>query len=159
MTQATRKLRVVHTTRYSYDRPVERSLHKLHLCPIYDWDQQVLTHTLTIAPGLATGPSPAADPIVETNDIEDVFGNWVTTFELTAPYTDLSITADSIVELYDVNPFAFAREDPAHLPRRLDALGADDARALPAPRRARRHRAARALRPCDVVRPEERPGY
>ncbi|WP_437965441.1 transglutaminase family protein [Sorangium sp. So ce260] len=96
MTQATRKLRVVHTTRYTYDRPVERSVHKLHLCPMYDWHQRVLSHTLTI------------DPQAPTVALEDVFGNWVTRFEITAPYTALTISADSVVELLDADPFAFA---------------------------------------------------
>ena len=60
-----RKLRVTHTTRYTYDRPIQRSIHKLRLCPINDWDQRVLSHTLTIHPDV---------PVVE---YEDVFGNWV----------------------------------------------------------------------------------
>jgi transglutaminase-like putative cysteine protease len=109
MSQAIRKLRVVHTTTYTYDRPVERSVHKLHLCPIHDWDQEVLSHELTITPTLAT-PPPAGDVAVPTNEIEDVFGNWVTTFELTTPYTALTLVADSLVELHDVDPFAFAKQ-------------------------------------------------
>lgn len=102
MTQTTRKLRVVHTTRYTYDRPVERSVHKLHLCPMYDWDQRVLSHTLTI------------DPQAPTVEIEDVFGNWVTRFEITTPYTALTISADSVVELFDVDPFAFVKRKIRH---------------------------------------------
>jgi transglutaminase-like putative cysteine protease len=94
----TRKLRVVHTTRYAYDKPVERSVHKLRLCPTNDWDQRVLSNTLTLSPKA---------PTVE---FEDVFGNWVTQFELTTPYTELTISSDSIVELLDVDPFAFANK-------------------------------------------------
>jgi transglutaminase-like putative cysteine protease len=90
-----RKLHILHTTRYTYDRPVERSVHKLHLCPIYDWDQRVLSHKLTLAPEA---------PTVE---FEDVFGNWVTRFEIATPYTELTIMADSVVELLDVDPFGF----------------------------------------------------
>jgi transglutaminase-like putative cysteine protease len=98
MTQIIRKLRVVHTTRYTYDVPVARSVHRLHLCPINDWDQKVLAHSLTLTPDM------------ETNEYEDVFGNWVTTFEINTPYTELVISADSLLELYDADPFAFAKK-------------------------------------------------
>src|SRR5262249_41659204 len=37
-------------------------------------------------------------------------GNWVTTFEIGAPYTELTLTADSIVKMLDVDPFAFAKK-------------------------------------------------
>ncbi|KYF90079.1 hypothetical protein BE17_48030 [Sorangium cellulosum] len=93
-----RKLRVVHTTTYTYDRPVERSVHKLHLCPMVDWDQRVLSHTLAI------------DPEVPTVEFEDGFGNRATRFEVAAPYTALRISADSTVELLDADPFAFAKK-------------------------------------------------
>ncbi len=73
MTRTTRKLRVVHTTKYTYDRPVERSVHKLHLCPMYDWGQRVLSHALTI------------DTQAPSVELEDISGNWVTCFEITAP--------------------------------------------------------------------------
>lgn len=98
MSHTIRKLRVLHTTKYTYDKPVQRSVHKLHLCPINDWDQRVLAHTLTIKPE------------VSTLEFEDVFGNWATTFELNDPYTELSLIADSIVELHDTDPFAFAKK-------------------------------------------------
>ncbi|XYH95182.1 transglutaminase family protein [Sorangium sp. So ce1128] len=93
-----RKLRVAHTTTYTYNRPVERSVHKLHLCPMNDRDQRVLSHTLTI------------DPEVPTAEFEDVFGNRATRFEVTTPYTALRISADSTVELLDPDPFAFAKK-------------------------------------------------
>jgi transglutaminase-like putative cysteine protease len=95
---STRKLRVTHTTRYTYDHPIQRSFHKLRLCPINDWDQRVLAHTLTIKPHA---------PTVE---YEDVFGNWLTQVEITEPYTELTLSADSIVELSDSDPFAFAKK-------------------------------------------------
>ncbi|KYF50428.1 hypothetical protein BE08_07885 [Sorangium cellulosum] len=96
MPVTTRKLRVVHTTRYTYDRPVERSAHELHLRPMGDGDQRVLSHTLTL------------DPAVPTAELEDAFGNRITRFEITSPYTALTISADSTVELLDADPFAFA---------------------------------------------------
>ncbi|WP_437645078.1 transglutaminase N-terminal domain-containing protein [Sorangium sp. So ce362] len=73
MTRTTRKLRVVHTTKYTYDRPVERSVHKLRVCPMYDRNQRVLSHTLTI------------DLQAPTLELEDIFANRVTRFEITAP--------------------------------------------------------------------------
>lgn len=98
MSEATvRKLRVTHTTRYTYDRPIERSSHKLRLCPMNDWDQRVLAHTLTV------------HPEAPTVEYEDVFGNWVTQLELVEPYTELTLSADSVVELHDSDPFAFAK--------------------------------------------------
>jgi transglutaminase-like putative cysteine protease len=91
-----RRLQIAHRTVYRYDRPVQHSRHKLHLRPMTDWKQDVLDYRLTIAPGVAFSES------------EDVFGNWMTRFEITQPYTQLEITAVSTVEIMDVNPFAFA---------------------------------------------------
>ena len=93
---SSRTLRVRHVTRYTYDHPVTRSIHRLHLRPVTDWRQRVLAHTLAISPEA---------PIVE---YEDVFGNWSTRFELSQPYQDLSIAAESTVEILDTDPFAFA---------------------------------------------------
>jgi len=95
--QGTRRLRLRHGNFYSYDRPVERSAHRLHLCPANDWKQRVLDYKLTITPDV---------PVVE---FEDPFGNWSSRFEITEAYTELSIVAESIVELSDVDPFAFTK--------------------------------------------------
>ncbi len=94
----TRRLRVTHTTRYSYDRPILRSVHKLRLCPVSERNQRVLSHKLTIHPDV---------PIVE---YEDVFGNWVAQIEIDAPYTELTLSADSLVEINEVDPFSFTRK-------------------------------------------------
>ena len=48
MLRATRRLQVRHTTRYTYDRPVTRSAHRLHLRPIDDWKQTVLSYRLQV---------------------------------------------------------------------------------------------------------------
>jgi transglutaminase-like putative cysteine protease len=96
MLRTTRRLRVRHLTRYTYDRPVARSVHNLHLRPIDDWRQTVLGYRLSI--------SPEVRPI----EYEDVFGNWATRFEVTEPYTELTIEAESLVEIMAVDPFAFA---------------------------------------------------
>src|SRR5438552_7313885 len=97
MLRTIRRLRVRHTTRYTYERPVQRSSHRVHLRPIDDWKQTVISHDLAISP--------------ETSliEYEDVFGNWSTRFAIDRSYTELMIAADSIVELLDVDPFAFAR--------------------------------------------------
>jgi transglutaminase-like putative cysteine protease len=96
VTGPTRRLRVRHITRYVYDRPVRRSIHQLHLQPIDDRKQRVISHHLALTP---------TAPLVE---YEDVFGNRAARFSIEQPYSELSITADSVVELLDVNPFAFA---------------------------------------------------
>src|SRR4051812_46934210 len=93
---AARTLRVRHVTRYRYNQPVARSVHRLHLRPVTDWRQRVVSHTLTVSPDA---------PRVE---YEDVFGNWATRFELRQPYTELTIEAESVVEILDTDPFAFA---------------------------------------------------
>src|SRR5690242_12735061 len=91
-----RHLRVRHTTRYAYDRPVRRSTHRLHLRPVDDFRQRVLDYRLQIT---TAGP-------VDVIDYEDVFGNRAERFELTTPYTELTVTATSTVELTDFDPFA-----------------------------------------------------
>jgi transglutaminase-like putative cysteine protease len=94
---AGRRLSVQHLTHYQYDRPIQRSSHRLHLRPMQNGKQTVLSHTLSLTPDV---------PIIE---YEDVFGNWATRFEITQPYTELVIRAESTVDLLDTDPFAFAR--------------------------------------------------
>jgi transglutaminase-like putative cysteine protease len=91
-----RMLSVKHTTRYTYSQPIQRSVHCVHLRPFHDLRQTVSDHRLTIAPAV---------PVIE---YEDVFGNRATRFEITSPYTELTLTAESTVALLDVNPFSFA---------------------------------------------------
>ena len=103
MLRTTRRLRIRHATRYTYDQPIQRSSHRLHLRPMDDWRQSVMAYQLTI------------HPKVEVVEFEDVFGNWATRFEINEPYTELSIVADSVVELVDLDPFGFAKL-PIHPP-------------------------------------------
>ena len=103
MQRSTRRLRVRHTTRYAYDQPIRRSVHKLHLRPVVDSKQTVLIHRLSVSPK------------VQVIEFEDVFGNWAQRFEVNEPYTELTVTADSQVEILDTDPFAFARL-PIHPP-------------------------------------------
>ena len=97
---ATRRLRVRHGNHYAYDQPIARSAHRLHLRPIHDRRQTLVSHRLQI--------SPDAQPI----EFEDVFGNWTTRFEIEQPYRELSIVAESVVELLDADPFDFAKLSP-----------------------------------------------
>ncbi len=93
---AVRRLKVIHANRYSYDQPVNRSTHTLHLRPIHDRRQSLISYRLSIS-------AQDTQPI----EYEDVFGNWTTRFEVNQPYDELSIVAESVVELLDVDPFAF----------------------------------------------------
>lgn len=92
-----RRLKVRHGNHFEYGMEVTRSVHRLQLRPVHDRRQTVVSHNLRI------------DPAVTTHDYEDVFGNWATSFEITQPYSKLSIVAESVVELLDADPFAFAR--------------------------------------------------
>src|SRR3954451_1030 len=97
MLRSTRRLRIRHTTRYAYDKPIARSVHRLHLRPIDDWRSNLLLYQLTVTPRV---------PVIE---YEDVFGNFSQRFEVNEPYAELSVTAESLIELVDTDPFAFAR--------------------------------------------------
>ena len=97
MLRATRRLHIRHATTYQYDAPISKSTHRLHLRPMDDWKQQVLTYRLKVTPDV---------PVIE---YEDVFGNWAARFEVVEPYTELRIVAESLVDVLDVDPFAFAR--------------------------------------------------
>ncbi len=92
-----RRLIVRHANHFTYDRPVERSVHRLHLRPIHDLWQTLASYKLSITVN------------TEIIEFEDVFGNWTTRFEINQPYTELSITAESTIELLDTDPFAFAK--------------------------------------------------
>ncbi|MGE0610052.1 MAG: transglutaminase N-terminal domain-containing protein [Pirellulales bacterium] len=92
---AVRRLRVRHGNYYQYDQPISRSVHRLHLRPIHDRKQTLVSHGLQVTPDAA---------LIE---YEDVFGNWTTRFEMASPYSQLSIVAESTVDLLDVDPFAF----------------------------------------------------
>src|SRR5699024_3815733 len=88
---------VIHRTSYSYDGPIAKSSHRLHLRPVFDARQRVVSHDLRI--------SPEASMV----EFEDVFGNMAARFELTEPYEALEVTAESVVDLVLDDPFAFAK--------------------------------------------------
>jgi len=94
--QRSRKLSLKHRTRFTYDQPVNKSAHAVHLRPIHDWRQKVHGHRLAV--------SPQVEPV----EYEDVFGNFAKRFTILQPYTELVMEAESVIELLDVDPFAFA---------------------------------------------------
>jgi transglutaminase-like putative cysteine protease len=93
---STRKLIVRHRTTYHYDKPVERSKHRLHARPITDRRQLLESFELSVSPAVAV------------MEFEDVFGNMTSAFEIFEPYTELTVEATSRVTLLDTDPFAFA---------------------------------------------------
>ena len=100
-TPGPRRLKVVHKTAYVYDRPIARSVQRLLLRPINDRLQSVLEHKLTIE--TEAGPL----PLNERTDYDDVFGNGTTRIEVAEPFTQMTFSAELIVELSDVDPFQF----------------------------------------------------
>jgi transglutaminase-like putative cysteine protease len=93
-----RQLTVKHVTRFGYNQPIQHSKHCVHLRPIDDVYQSVVSHCLQIVPEV---------PSIE---FEDVFGNWASRFEIRQPYTELILTAESTITLSRVDPFAFTHQ-------------------------------------------------
>jgi transglutaminase-like putative cysteine protease/predicted glutamine amidotransferase len=86
---------VVHRTAYTYEQPVERSLHTFRLRPYHDQLQRVIAHDLSIS---VQG---------QLRDYEDVFGNHARRVQIEAPFSELVIEARSRVEVLDVDPLDF----------------------------------------------------
>lgn len=92
-----RRLKIRHATTYHYTTPVQRSEHWIHLRPIDDWRQRVISCQIRV------------EPQVELIEYEDVFGNWASRFSVNTPYEELKIVAESVVDVRDPEPFSFAR--------------------------------------------------
>lgn len=90
-----RRMALVHRTQYRYDKPVERSSQVLRLTPVHDRLQSVLSHGIELS---VEGKS---------RDYDDVFGNRVRRVEIDTPYSELTITARSVVDLLDTDPLNF----------------------------------------------------
>jgi transglutaminase-like putative cysteine protease/predicted glutamine amidotransferase len=82
-----RLLSVLHETVYRYETPVERSSHRILLCPVQDGLQQLESFTLELGP-----PGVRAE-------YEDVFGNAVASVEIQAPYRELRISGRARVRV------------------------------------------------------------
>ncbi|MBC7484490.1 MAG: transglutaminase family protein [Rhizobacter sp.] len=83
-------LRVIHETAYDYVPPVKTAQHMAHLKPRHDWQQQVLSHRLTITPA----------PALQT-ETTDVYGNTRAFFSLSGAHDELTVVADSVVATRD----------------------------------------------------------
>lgn len=89
------QLHVRHRTTYRYTSAVERSSHVLRLAPAHDRLQSLLDHDVKLS---VDG---------QQREYEDVFGNFVRSVTIETPYTELTIEARSLVELWDINPLNF----------------------------------------------------
>lgn len=85
------RLRVVHTTGYSYESPVTASYNEARLTPRSDHRQNVIVNRVE------------TEPATRAYRYDDYFGTVVTAFDLHAPHTSLVVTGTSIVET-DVLP-------------------------------------------------------
>ncbi len=99
--------RVTHETRYSYSDTVTSSRQLAHLRPRDTPWQKVRAHALSVDPA----PSEQADD-------SDYFGNGITRFAVDTPHDELSVRAESIVEVHSHAP------DPALGPPWKSALAA-----------------------------------
>ncbi len=95
-----RRLKIRHTTTYQYDRAVTKSTHHIHLRPIHDWKQSVLSYSLAITPRPDGG---------QVTEFEDVFGNFAGRFDVSTPYTEMVMRAECEVDVLDLDPFDFAK--------------------------------------------------
>ncbi|WP_372594783.1 transglutaminase N-terminal domain-containing protein [Actinotalea sp.] len=82
------RLHVVHTTTFSYDRPVSASFNEARMLPVSDRDQTVLSASLGI------------DPLSWRHDYVDYWGTQTTAFESSEPHSRLVLTATSRVEVH-----------------------------------------------------------
>jgi transglutaminase-like putative cysteine protease len=80
------RLRVVHHTRYLYQSPVVVAQHVAHLQPRTLPGQQLLDHTLQVAP----------EPLLMDQNL-DTFGNVQTFFSLQSPHDTLDVTSSSLL--------------------------------------------------------------
>ncbi len=87
-----RTLTVTHETHYQYDQPVERSSHRFLIRPVEDRQQILLEYSMN------------TNPNVSWRSYEDVFGNSALGVEITSPYDELTIAAQSKVTVYAVPP-------------------------------------------------------
>tara|TARA_R110002072_G_scaffold273219_1_gene433628 strand:- start:9251 stop:11239 length:1989 start_codon:yes stop_codon:yes gene_type:complete len=78
---------VYHSTKYTYDTPIEFSRHVLRLRPAHDRFQEVLSHELVIK------------PLTAQRESEDVFGNSVTKIEMEGSFAEMEIAARSRVRV------------------------------------------------------------
>ena len=87
-------LRATHTTTYLYSEPVSICHTEVHLAPRGERNQSVLEHNLSV------------DPMPDMMfGHKDYFGNDVIYFSIHEPHQTLTITAESLIEISDSEPF------------------------------------------------------
>ncbi len=90
-----RRFDVRHRTTYRYARPVEHSTHVFRLEPVHDRLQRVLRSDVSVS---VEG---------KARDYEDMFGNQTRRYVVQTAYTEMTIEANSIVEVLDVDPLSY----------------------------------------------------
>jgi transglutaminase-like putative cysteine protease len=95
------RLRVIHTTTYSYASTVPLCHTEVLLTPRSGRNQTLLEHELAI--------DPVAENVV---DREDYFGNAVSMFTIEEPHRTLRIAARSLVEMHEQEPIHPALTPP-----------------------------------------------
>ena len=83
------RIRVVHTTGYSYETPVRESYNEARLTPRSDNRQNAIVSRVETTPA------------TRAYRYTDYWGTTVTAFDLHAPHTELAVTATSVVETAD----------------------------------------------------------
>jgi transglutaminase-like putative cysteine protease len=76
---------LVHITEFHYDGPVSESYNEVRLRPLTDEKQSCLSFRLT------------TKPAAQARSYQDVFGNWVYTFNVLKEHRHLKIETDSVV--------------------------------------------------------------
>ena len=87
------RLRVSHTTSYSYGDAVSTSHHEAHLAPRDGENLRTISHDVEIT------PSPSV-----RRERFDFFGNRALHFSIREPHRELSVTATSVVQLSPITP-------------------------------------------------------
>ncbi|OBG75285.1 hypothetical protein A5700_00130 [Mycobacterium sp. E1214] len=102
--RAARRHRVTHRTQYRYSDVVTSSYGRGFLTPRDSLRQRCVAHELTIDPA----PS-------DSSTSEDIFGNVSSYFHITEPHRALTITSDSIVDVFPPAPGRYT-DGPATRP-------------------------------------------
>lgn len=95
------RLRVTHTTTYSYSEAVDFGEHRLMVRPRDSHDLRLLDATLTI------------EPAGKIRWLHDVFGNSVAAVTFQEPSDRLTISSEIIIDRYPVSVLSFGVEDYA----------------------------------------------
>ena len=91
------RVRLLHCTRYRYDRPVWLSAHDIRLRPVPQARTPIESYALRITPAQH-----------ELKWHHDVYGNWVASVLFSHPTPVLSIEVEFVATLAEVNPFDFS---------------------------------------------------